>query len=133
VKRVELDGDVLVFRVRVRGIYRDRIYVRDSSELRGNNVWRRIADYRALRELEGMGGPPPSRGGGAEKPGLRALGRGLRESLCHGAKRLCRRVRWPGCRCEDVEWLDESWCRCKRCGALGLGERPREGTRGAKG
>ena len=63
------------------------------------------------------------------RKGWRALGRATGESVRDNAVVLYRRVRWPGCRCEDVEWLDECWCRCKRCGALGLGERPRKGTR----
>ncbi len=50
IKRVDLDGDALVFRVFENGTYKDRVFIRDISQPRGNNCWTEVANYRTFVE-----------------------------------------------------------------------------------
>lgn len=50
IKRVQLEGDALVFRVFENDLYVDRVFVRDPSKPVNHNCWMRIESYRAFVE-----------------------------------------------------------------------------------
>jgi len=50
INKVNLDGDAILFRVFIDGLYQDRIFVRDDLHPRDSNCFRQVRHGRAFEE-----------------------------------------------------------------------------------
>ena len=50
ITRVPLNGDAVVLRVMVDGKCEDRVFVRDTTQARSNNIWIQIPHWKAFND-----------------------------------------------------------------------------------